>query len=244
MASSRPDSRASTPPKTLLRTWASPLVAEFIGTFALTFMGAGAIIMTGGKDLVAIAFAHGLAIGLMVAASGHLSGGLFNPAVAIGLAIGRVIRVERAVAFIVVEFIGAVCAALVLKAIFTDSMINAVNFGTPSVGPGFTASRAFVSEIVLSFFLMYVIYGVAVDRRGPAVIAGLAIGLTITMDIFANGAVGGAAMNPSRHFGVALIGNHWSDWWIWYTAPFIGMAIAAFVYVYIHLHGTERPEPA
>jgi glycerol uptake facilitator-like aquaporin len=101
-----------------------------------------------------------------------------------------------------------------------------------------------VSEIVLSFFLMYVIYGVAVDRRGPAVIAGLAIGLTITMDIFANGAVGGAAMNPSRHFGVALIGNHWSDWWIWYTAPFIGMAIAAFVYVYIHLHGTERPEPA
>jgi aquaporin Z len=87
---------------------------------------------------------------------------------------------------------------------------------------------------------MYVIYGVAVDKRGPASIAGLCIGLTITMDIFANGAVGGAAMNPARHFGPALVGNNWDNFWIWYAGPVAGMVIAALVYSYIYLARTHR----
>src|SRR5919199_1737626 len=131
------------------------LVVEFIGVFTLVFAGAGAIIATKGENLVAIALAHGLAIGLMVAAAGHVSGGVFNPAIALA----------------------------------------AVKLGTPLPGAGFSAGQALLAEIVLTFFLMFVIFGVAIDKRGPATIAGLAIGLTIAMDIFAGGAVSGAAMN-------------------------------------------------
>jgi aquaporin Z len=225
----------------ILKEWVCPLTAEVIGTFTLIFAGAGAIIMTAGSNLVAIAFAHGLAIGLMVAAAGHISGGSYNPAVTVGLLIGRRIKPDKAVAYIIAELAGATLAALLLKGVFPDALTNAVKLGTPQVGPGFSAGRAFLSEIILSFFLMYVIYGTAVDKRGPAAIAPLAIGLTITMDIFANGAVGGAAMNPARHFGPALVGNVWTDGWIWYIAPLIGMAIAAIIYNYVYLAAAENP---
>jgi MIP family channel proteins len=230
------------PPPDIVREWVSPLVAEFIGAFALTFAGASAIIMTGGKDLVAIGLAHGLAIGLMVAAAGHISGGAYNPAVCVGLAIGRVIKIDKAVAYIIVELAGAVVAALLVKGVFPSSLAFApgIHLGTPAVGADYTPGRAFLSEIILSFFLMYVIYGVAVDKRGPSGIAALAIGLTISMDVFANGAVGGAVMNPSRHFGTALVSNDWDNWWIWYTAPVIGMIIAALVYNYVYLARADK----
>lgn len=155
-------SRTAAPPPPVLREWVSPLVAEFIGTFTLIFAGVSAIVMTQGQNLVAIAFAHGLAIGLMVAAAGHISGGSYNPAVTIGLLIGNKIKVDKAIAYIVVELAGAAVAALIVKGVFPDAMTGLVKLGTPGVGDGFSTGRAFLSEIVLSFFLMYVI----IWRRG------------------------------------------------------------------------------
>lgn len=219
------------------------LIVEFIGPFTLTLIGAGAIILTQGKDLVAIAFAHGLAIGLMVAAAGHISGGVYNPALVCGLALARKLTPVQAVSFIIAELLGAVVAALCLKAIFPQSMIDAVKFGVPAVGSGFSNGAALFAEILMTFFLMFVVYGTAVDERGPRAIAALAIGLTITMDIFMGGGVSGAAMNPSRHFGVALVGNLWSNWWIWWVGPIIGALLAAGLYAYVLQVQGEPPRP-
>src|SRR3984893_16454236 len=98
------------------------VVIEFVGTFALIFVGAGSIIQTGGKDLVAIALAHGLAIGLMVAAAGHISGGVYNPSLTIALMAARRIGVTRGVYYIVAQLVGATLAALALKAVFPAAM--------------------------------------------------------------------------------------------------------------------------
>jgi aquaporin Z len=191
--------------------------------------------MTGGGDLVAIALAHGLAIGIMVAAAGHISGGVYNPALTVGLAIAGKLTPAKAGIFIVAQLLGAVAAALSLLVIFTETQVDAVNLGTPQVGPGYETSAALFAEIILTFFLMYVVFGTAVDQRSNKAIAPLAIGLTITADIFAMGAVTGAAMNPSRHFGPALVDGLWTDFWVWWVGPILGAAIAAVVYNWVLL---------
>src|SRR3954465_15547785 len=111
------------------RDWHRNALVEVIGTFALIFVGAGAIIATGGKDLVAIALAHGLAIGVMVAAAGHISGGVYNPALVCGLVAARRMSVSRGGYYIVAQLVGALLAALALKAIFPAAAIAAVGMG-------------------------------------------------------------------------------------------------------------------
>lgn len=218
----------------------SSLIVEFIGPFALMFMGGGAIIATRGDNLVAIALAHGLAIGLMIAAAGHISGGVFNPAVSIALlAIGKLPPV-KALAYIVVQCLGTVLAAAALKAVFPAEAVNAVALGTPALGPGVSVGQGFLVEVILTFFLMFAIYGTAIDARGPATIAGLVIGLVISMDVFGGGALTGAAMNPARALGPALIQGAWRDQWLYWVAPTIGALLAALLY---HRVLVEAPEP-
>lgn len=235
-------------PSEAMAEWVLPLIVEGIGTFTLIFVGAGAIIQTAGTNLVAIALAHGLAIGLMVAAAGHISGGAYNPAVTLGLAIAGKLRPDKAVAYVVAQLIGAVVAALMLKAVFPSELVDAVALGTPAVGAGFSAGNALLAELITTFFFLYIIFGVAVDRRGPVLIAPLVIGLAIAMDIFAIGGVSGAAMNPARWFGPALVQGEWSDWWVWIVGPLVGGALAAALYYYVYMQGHEvsprqTPEP-
>ncbi len=208
---------------------------EFIGPFALVFLGAGSIIMTAGENLVAIALAHGLAIGIMVAAAGHISGGVYNPALAVGLAVTRKINIQQTVIFIAVQLLGGVAAALALLVIFPESEVDTVNLGVPAVGAAYTVSAAVVAEIIATFFLMWVVFGSAVDKRGANAIAGLVIGLTITADIFAIGAITGAAMNPARWFGPALVEGDWTNGWVWIIGPIVGAAIAAVIYQFVIL---------
>jgi MIP family channel proteins len=227
--------------------WARPLVAEFIGPFALVFIGAGAILtaisqgwagQTGGF-LVMVALAHGLAIGLMVAAAGHISGGHYNPAVTIALFLGGKIGAVKAAAYVIVQLLGATIAALILNQIFDDSVadlasaIPAVNYAGDQDGVIVGRANAFWLELIATFFLVYVIHGVAVDSRGAHAIAPLAIGLTITMDILMAGPLTGAAMNPSRHFGPALVEGEWKDAWIYWVAPISGGALASIVHNYV-----------
>lgn len=215
------------------------LIIEFIGPFALVFMGVGAIILTQGQDIVAIALAHGLAIGLMAMAAGHISGGHFNPAVTVAMLVTRRIDPQRAVAYIIAQLAGGLAGAAVLVLTFRDLERNAVNMGVPAVGANLSAGNAFVMEIVLTFFLVLVIFGTAVDTRTPKVVSGLVIGLTISMDILAGVTVSGAAMNPARWFGPAIVQQEWSDLWIWWAGPIIGAVIAAVLYNDIIL-GTTR----
>ncbi len=233
-------------PADLLNEWIRPLIVEMLGPFALVLIGAGAIMtaftqgFSDGGTLVLVALAHGLAIGLMVAGAGHISGGHYNPAVTIALWFGGKIGTIKAIAYVVVQLIGAVVGALVLRYIFPEVTRDATNLGVPAIihaggNAHIIVGRAhgFVLEVIMTFFLVYVICGTAVDSRGAHAIAPLAIGLTITMDILFAGPLTGAAMNPARHFGPALVQGEWKDTWIYWLGPIIGGLLASFVQNYI-----------
>jgi aquaporin TIP len=218
----------------------SPLrrgVAEFVGTFTLIFIGGGAGIVSH-SDIVAVALANGLAIGIMVSNLGHISGGHFNPAITLGFVATRRIRLSLAAVYWFVQLLGAICAAFLLRYFFTKL---AVKVTAPAPSPNITDWKAFLLEAIMTFFLVWAVWATAVDPRGAfKSIAGLAIGLTITMDVFVGGPVTGAAMNPARAFGPELAGNTWSGWWIYWVGPIAGALLAALVYEYLYLR-PQRP---
>jgi MIP family channel proteins len=209
-------------------------LAEAIGTFALVFIGAGSIIadqLSGGRvGLVGVALAHGLAIATLVSATGHISGGHLNPAVTAGFVITRRIPVGVGIGYMVGQLVGASVGALLLVAAFPEAARQAVHLGTPVLGRGVTAGVGIVVEGVLTFLLVLVVFGVAVDARGPRGIAGLMIGLVIAMDILAGGVLTGGAMNPARAFGPALFSGFWQNHLVYWIGPLLGGAAAAWVY--------------
>jgi aquaporin TIP len=216
-------------------------VAELVGAFALTFVGAGSIMS--GAGLIGVALAHGLAIAVMASAVGHISGGHFNPAVTFGFLITKRIAPVLAGAYWVSQFLGAVLAALLLKLIYPDDLADGANLGAPALSERIDAGSGLLVEIILTFFLVWVIFATAADPRGTfKSIAGLAIGLTITLDVLMGGPLTGAAMNPSRAFGPELVANFWSDAWIWYLGPLIGGGLGALAYEFLYLRPV-RPVP-
>ena len=211
------------------------LVAEFIATFALIFIGVGSIAvdaMSGGiSGLTGIALAHGLIIAVMVAATGAISGGHINPAVTIGAWITGKIDAAGAVGYIVAQCAGALAGAAAIKMCLPVSALAAVSMGTPAVNTaaGITPAMALVTEMVLTFFLMFVIYGAAIDRRATN-LGALFIGLTVTLDILVGGPISGGAMNPARHLGPALLGGGTQHIWIYWVGPIVGASLAALLY--------------
>lgn len=228
----------------LVNSLTRSLVVEFVGPFTLMFAGGAAIIQTGGKDLVAIALAHGLAIGLMIAAAGHISGGVYNPAISVGLIATGKLPPVKGLLYCVVQLLGGLVAALLLRAFFPAGPADAVNLGTPALGQGVTPTQGLLIEIVLTFFLQFVIFGTAIDKRGPATIAGLAIGLTITMDVVAAGNLTGAVMNPARALGPAIVSGQWTDQWVWWVGPVLGALGAAALYNFVLLEPVAEREPS
>jgi aquaporin Z len=218
-------------------------VAEFVGAFTLIFIGVGAITAANlihDPSLIGVALAHGLAIGVMVSALGHISGAHFNPAITFGFLITRRIKPSLAVVYVVAQLAGAALAALLVQQLLPRAGTEAVKLGVPAVGGGVNAGAAFGLEAILTFFLAWVVFATAVDPRGTfKSIAGLAIGLTITFDILFGGPFTGAAMNPARAFGPQLIGDYWSNGWVWYAGPLLGAAVAAVMYELLYL----RPAP-
>jgi aquaporin TIP len=266
------------------------LWAEFVGTFALIFVGMMAIatneiqkgaamaaalanskgqgmaaihtmMATGNGDIgrVGIALAHGFAIAVMVSATMAASGGHLNPAVTFGMWVGKRITLKRMLGYWVVQLAGGVAGAFVANAVLpSDALTNATGhaaafYGLPSVSSLLTPDEggmvlwgmpiyAVLIEAVLTFFLVYVVLGTAVDKRAHK-IGGLMIGLTITLDILAGGPLTGAAMNPARWFGPAflvsgqpmepsgLVGTAaYANWPVYIIGPLLGAAIAAFLY--------------
>lgn len=209
-------------------------VAEFLGSFMLTFIGAGSIITmtaTGTNSLLIPALAHGLALAIAVSALGHISGAHVNPAVTFGFLVTRRITPNMAVVYWIAQFAGGIFAALMLRVVYDDRIADAANLGAPGLGSGTNIGEGFVIEIVLTFLLVLVVFATAVDPRGAfKYVGGFAIGLTIGIDILMGGPLTGAAMNPQRAFGPQLLSWTWSDGWIYYTAPLIGGALAALLY--------------
>jgi aquaporin TIP len=203
------------------------LVAEFIGTFALTLVGAGAILNNAG--LLAIALAHGLVIVVFGSALGAISGGHFNPAVTVAmLATGR-IEAPKAAMYIVSQVLGSVVAAFILTQVFPADVVAGAKLGTPLLAPNVGIGAGILLEFLTTFFLVTAIFGTAVDARAPKVGA-LFIGLTVTLDILCIGPLTGAAMNPARQIGPALVGGYLENFWLYWIAPIAGAVAAAFLY--------------
>jgi MIP family channel proteins len=202
-----------------------PCVAEFIGTFALIFVGIGAI-KTAGYDVLAVALAHGLTIGAFASATMHISGGQLNPAVTFGLVCGGHMGLADAVRYWIAQLLGGITAAWICLGLFgRDVVVN----GTPQLATNLTAGQGILVEAILTFFLVFVVHGTAVDERGRRV-AGLAIGATVTLDILFGGPLTGAAMNPARVFGPAVAANFWKSHYIYWVGPLLGGALAGLVY--------------
>ena len=213
------------------------LVAEFLGTFALIFFGAGAICVdfhlrsTGGIGLLAIALAHGLAIAILVSALGHISGGHFNPAITIGLWVTRRLSTLDSLAYWGAQLLGAAAAAFLLKLIMPEEVATNTFLGTPELMRDFPRWSAMALEAVTTFFLVLVVFATTVDERGSfRSIAGFGIGLTITLGILVAGPFTGGALNPARAFGPALASGHWLNWGIYWVGPLGGGFIAGLLY--------------
>jgi len=218
-------------------------VSEFIGTFALVFVGGAAIMIA--KDtnspagLLGIAFAHGLILAVMVSALMRISGH-FNPAVTIGFVVARRIEVPMAGVYILAQIIGAIVGAYVLKWTFPFALFEATRGGGQAIALQVSGGQAFLLEFVATFFLVLVVFGTAVDPRAPR-IGGLAIGLVVTADILAIGPLTGGSMNPARSFGPAVASGVFEAQIIYWLAPIAGGIVAALLYEYLFLRREEEP---
>jgi len=217
------------------------LAAEFIGTFAFVFIGAGAICAdqylasTGqsGMGLLGVAIASGLAFGVMVTALGHISGGHLNPAVTIGFWVTRRLSTLHSISYWIAQLLGATAAAYLIKLTIPDTTWTAKALGsiTPDLGGDFTRAHGITLEALMTFLLVFVVFATAADAKGAFnKIAGFAIGLTITMDILFGGPFTGAAVNPARAFGPALATTHWQNHGVYWAGPLLGGVIAGVLY--------------
>ena len=208
-------------------------LAEFIGTFALIFVGVLAVSAgpfvnapTSFVNLSSIAFAHGLIIAVMVAALAAVSGAHFNPAITMGfVATGRM-PIGLGAVYWLAQLAGAIVAAFILLWILGADMVA---LGTPAPGLGVGTGTAILLEGVGTFFLVFVVFGTAVDERAPRAVFPLAIGLAITVAIMAIGPMTGGAVNPARAFGPAVASGQWLGQAIYWIGPLIGGALGGLV---------------
>jgi len=218
--------------------------AEFFGTLALIFIGAGSVIVSGaGGGIVGIALAHGIVLAVMVSVTGHISGGHINPAVTISAWVTNQIRTAAAGVYILAQLAGGAAGAALLRVSLPARIWQSSNLGTPSVSHQFGISngKGVLIEAILTFFLVFAVYGTSIDDRGPfSKIAGLPIGLVLTFDILMGGPLTGAAMNPARWFGPAIVSGTYTDWWVYLIGPIGGGVIAASVYWFAFLGGREK----
>ena len=222
-------------------------LAEFIGTFMLVFIGAGSILANdfskGALGLVGIAFAHGLVLMSVIYATSHISGAHINPAVTISSWAAKKIAAGKAFLYIIFQLGGATAAGFLLKVIFVSSP-SKLHLGVTDVASGIPMIGAILIETILTFFLVFTIFG-STDRRAPQGMYGIAIGLVLTFDILFGGALTGASMNPARTFGPAIASDYWANHSVYWIGPIIGGVIAALVYEYIvGQNNSKKPEKA
>jgi len=219
-------------------------MAELIATFTFVFMGVGAVGAAVGAGLsqvpldtaglVIIALGHGLGIFLGIVVIGRITGAHLNPAVTIAAILTGNIGITRGLTFIVGQLGGAAFAAL---------LIDKFVWGIDSLGVhslSVQSSDGLVIEVILTFFLVFTIFATAIDKRGNAAWAPLAIGLVVFVDHLIAVPLTGASMNPARTFGPALIHGQWADQWVYWVGPIVGGIGAAVTYVLIFGDKNDR----
>ena len=228
-------------------------LAEAFGAFTLLVIGAGSILTATAMDdvnLLTIAFAHGIAIFIGVSAVGHISGAHFNPAVTFGFLITRKIAPLTALAYLGSQLLGAILGVLLLSLIFSGGASVSVmgyaaetqNLAVPILFEEVSVARGIVIEAAMTFILVFVIFQVAVDPKGPSVIAPIAIGFTIAMAALMAGPLTGAALNPARAFGPALVSGYWTNHFVYWVGPLLGGGLGALFATYIIQHKESAAE--
>ena len=228
---------------------AAKLLAEFIGTFALIFVGAGAAAVVGGgaglAGVAAIAFAHGLTVMAFAFAYGPVSGGHFNPSVTTAVLAAGAMRAGEAAGYIVSQLVGGLLGAFLLRAVLGGAETG---LGTPMLAHNLalgattltvTPWAGYVIEALLGFFLSTVVLSTAVAGRAGN-LAPLAIGVTLVLNIIMGGPLTGAAFNPARAFGPMVATGNFSDAWLYLTAPIVGAIVAAIVHTGLARLAQER----
>ncbi len=221
------------------------LLAEAVGTFSFVFVGAAVVVVNGGFPnsgigLLGIALAHGIALSVMISATMTISGGHLNPAVTVGLLIARRIDPASAAAYIVTQLASASLAALLVKVLLPVAAVRTALLGVPVIASSLTLEQAIGIEAILTFFLMSAVFGTAVSPDAPRV-AGFGIGLVVLFDILVGGPLTGAAMNPARAFGPALVSGQWLGHIVYWVGPVVGAVLAALLWEYVLLPRTPAP---
>lgn len=220
------------------------LVAEALGTFGLVFVGSAAVVVNafpnGGYGTVGIAIAHAFVLAIMVTATMNISGGHLNPAVTFGLLVARKIDLRSALPYIAAQLVGAVLGALLVKYAIPSNVGRVLSYGTPVIASQITLAQAITLEAVLTFFLVSAVFGTAVSPDAPKV-GGFGIGLVLLFAILVGGPLSGAALNPARAFGPALVSGNWLGQAVWWLGPLLGGLVAGLLWKLVLLPPEEPP---
>jgi len=217
------------------------LAAEFIGTFAVVFIAAGAICAdqylraagAQGAGPLGAALAYGLAVGAMAGAFGHISGAHLNPAVTIGCWVTRRLGTFDSIGYAIAQLLGAAAGGYTLSAILPESVWRPVSLGAPDLASDFTRMHGMALEAALTFFVVTVTFATVIDPHGPfRNVAGLPVGLAVTIGYLVGAPFTGAAMNPARAFGpaLALTPHHWQNHGVYWIGPLFGGVLAGVIY--------------
>lgn len=215
-------------PKALVGCWREAL-AEAIGSFALIFAGTGAVMVNeisqGAVTHLGVSFVFGAAVAALIYSIGHLSGAHFNPAVTLAFWTSGFFPKRRVVPYILAQSLGAIAASTVLLI----SLGKVGNLGA-TLPLNDNWLQSLILEGILTFILMFVIFGSGLDRRAHIGFAGLAIGLTVAVEAAFMGPITGASMNPARSLGPALVGGIWQHHWLYWIGPILGAQFAVLIY--------------
>ncbi|MBW8770746.1 MAG: aquaporin [Gemmatimonadetes bacterium] len=217
-------------------------IAEFVGIFALVFVGGASIMATSAhteSPLLAVAVAHGLILSIMVTATMRISGHL-NPAVTIGFLVTRRIEPMMGMLYIVAQLLGALLGAYALKGLFPHDVAMATRLGGQALAMDVSFTQGVFAEAIATFFLVFAVFGTAVDPHAPKV-GGFAIGLTVAADILAIGPLTGASMNPARSLGPAVASGQYEAQGVYWIGPLLGGIAAALLYDTLFLRRGKEP---
>ena len=208
------------------------LTAEFVGTLLFVFLGAGSVVALAAAGsspasvgTLGVALAHGVALAIVVSMTMNISGGHINPAVTTGLWIADKIAGRTALYYILVQLLGALVGAALIKSVFPQA-VTLARVGTPQLAAEVTFMQGIWIEAILTFFLVSAVFGTAVSPEAPR-IGGWGIGLAVFVDALVGGNLTGAAMNPARAFGPAVISLTLSGQAVYWIGPLLGAAVAA-----------------